>query len=98
MHQRSKILRESSTSTVGVKHIETLLDSLSEKLLGSKGITQKSIGCHVTALVLFCSIGICLLPFVVEISGPKESVSILGKVVEDIMMAFLLFVICSCSR
>ena len=94
MHQRSKILRQSSTCSVGVKHIETLLDSLSEKLPGSKGISQKSIGNHVNAFVLFCSIGICLLPFVVEMRGPKERVSILGKVVEDIM-AFLVFVICS---
>ena len=100
MHQRSKILRQSSTCSVGVKHIETLLDSLSEKLPGSKGISQKSIGNHVNAYVLFCSIGICLLPFVVEMTGPKERVSMLGKepfAVEDIM-AFLVFVICSRSK
>ena len=74
--------------------METLLLSLSAKLPGSKGISQNSSGCHVKAFVSFWSTGICLLPFVVEMRGPKERVSILGKVVQDIMV-FIVFAICS---
>ncbi len=79
MHQLSKRLREFDISSVGAKHMFTRLDSLSEKLLGSKGISRKSEGCQVNGPSSFKT-GICLAPFDVVSSFPNASLFKLGKV------------------
>ena len=58
--------------------MDCLDDSLSLKLLGSKGISRYSDGVHTNGEPSL-EICICLLPLVVVKIGPKESLVTLGK-------------------
>jgi len=81
MHQVSKIpWKLFIISSVGAKHIDNLLDSLSEKLDGSNATSRYSDGVHITGLPSSFDIWICLLPLVVVKIGPRVSFEIFGSV------------------
>ncbi len=90
MHQDSKSSRQLSISSVGTKHILTLLLSLSEKLLGSNGTSRDSEGCQ-TKGPSSLEIWICLEPLQVTVSGPSLRLPMLGK---DDMSVLLCLLVC----
>ena len=91
MHQDSKSSRQLSISSVGTKHILTLLLSLSEKLLGSNGTSYDADGCHTNGPSSL-DIWICLDPLLVTVSGPSLKLAMLGKV--DIRFYSVLWFVC----
>ena len=78
-------------SSVGTKHMLTLVLSLSEKWLGSDGTPHDSDGCHTKGPSSF-NIWICLDPLEVTDSGPSLKLAMLGKV--DIRFYYVLWFVC----
>ena len=88
MHQDSKSSRQLFISSVGTKHMLTLLLSLSAKLLGSKGTSRYSDGCHTNGPSSL-EIWICLEPLEVTVSGPSLRLQMLGKVDMIVLLCLL---------
>ena len=91
MHQDSKSSRQLFISSVGTKHMLSLLLSLSEKLFGSKGTSRDSDGCQ-TKGPSSLEIWICFEPLELTVSGPSLRLAMLGKV--D-MIVLLCVLVCS---
>ena len=88
MHQDSKSSRQLFISSVGTKHMLSLLLSLSEKLLGSKGTSRYSHGCQ-TKGPSSLEIWICFEPLELTVSGPSLRPAMLGKVFMIVLLCVL---------
>ena len=88
MHQDSKSSRQLFNSSVGTKHMLTLLLSLSEKLFGSKGASRDSDGCQ-TKGPSSLEIWICFEPLELSVTGPSLRQAMLGKVDMIVLLGVL---------
>ena len=88
MHQDSKSSRQLFISSVGTKHMLSLLLSLSEKLFGSKGTSRDSHGCQ-TKGPSSLEIWICFEPLELTVSGPSLRLAMLGKVDMIVLLCVL---------
>ena len=91
MHQDSKRSRQLFISSVGTKHMLSLLLSLLEKLFGSKGTSRDSHGCQTKGPSSW-EIWICFEPLELTVSGPSLRLAMLGKV--DMRFYYVFWFVC----